>query len=1085
MKKITISTTIYNCKVILSIILILSLTGVHCQTPPTITAANITTTQSNNPAKNGDLITTTWNSTADGNVFSGASATFNGSSDYIIAFPTSEFSGANSVTFKATIKITSLPSSDRRDLFSGYDGVSDNRWSIGINPTGTIIFYNAKGSFTTSTTVLTAGTHELEFLADFANNIVNFKVNGVDETFTGWTATGLDTSASLYIGKFGVATSKFFEGEMWDVSVLVNGTTHARYPLSEGGGLVAHDVSGNSKHATIIGALPGFWANNQTNFTWNTTNGYSSYNNQLKYSEDFTNSSWINPTGANVTQNADGVAEEVSDATSNVARLEQIISSFDDVANKEFMFKLKVKAQNANDVIGIGIYKDNTDFDSATAMPGGTLFQTVSTNVNGVHYTLPDNTNYHDVWVRVKYGPTSSSVSLYFIVYINGFQLGINSGSLYIKEAQVFEWKGVDHTYAKTTGQTLNLETTIPGLENLGTVDAQGNNLTVSPTITDYSNVGGGNVIMTNNGSGVFSSSYTIQPGNPVGTKNISVSSSNGYGTTTTIDDDDIILTNSPFTAQGTDWDTPSHWNTNSVPLNSDDVIIPNGVSMTISSGSKEITDLSIETGATLSIASGTSIKTTGDIVVNNSGELIVNSDATKSGSLLVTGTVTGNITYNRHIDDTDWHLVAAPVTTQNIPTFVGNTNNAIATSGNKFAVSYYKNSNTAGSRWTYHSSSPSGENEEALTNFTSGLGYATNRTSAGDFSFIGQMATSDVILTLNTASGTHYWHSVGNPYPAFLPGNNNADATNVLGQNITALDPSFAALYIWNGSAYDPINHDSAALRLAPGQAFMVKAKDNSEPFTFSKASQFHYDAANTFYKGSNANRPQVDIELTSGNLNSKTRIKFASFATLGLDVGYDAGTYQDATPTFSIDTHLVDNSQGIDFTLQYLPDSDYESFRIPLSIRAQANQSIIFSANISNLPDGMDAYLEDTHKNTIHKINGTNHTLNLTTKSEGTGRFYVRFSPKTLSTEDLDPTGTSVAIFKTSKENLRIIGLQGQGKTNMDLYDVLGRKIITTSFEAKNMNDVSLPATLNSGIYIVKITTKEQSVSKKLIIQ
>ena len=496
-----------------------------------------------------------------------------------------------------------------------------------------------------------------------------------------------------------------------------------------------------------------------------------------------------------------------------------------------------------------------------------------------------------------------------------------------------------------------------------------------------------------------------------------------------------------------------------------------------------EFEQLAINSSNSVIVESGTALYVNNNITVIGSGELIVNSDATKSGSLLVTGTVTGNITYNRHIDDTDWHLVAAPVTTQNIPTFVGNTNNAIATSGNKFAVSYYKNSNTAGSRWTYHSSSPSGENEEALTNFTSGLGYATNRTSAGDFSFIGQMATSDVILTLNTASGTHYWHSVGNPYPAFLPGNNNADATNVLGQNITALDPSFAALYIWNGSAYDPINHDSAALRLAPGQAFMVKAKDNSEPFTFSKASQFHYDAANTFYKGSNANRPQVDIELTSGNLNSKTRIKFASFATLGLDVGYDAGTYQDATPTFSIDTHLVDNSQGIDFTLQYLPDSDYESFRIPLSIRAQANQSIIFSANISNLPDGMDAYLEDTHKNTIHKINGTNHTLNLTTKSEGVGRFYVRLSPKTLSLEDLSLS--DVTIYNTTKENLRITGLQGQGNADIQIFDITGRKLLNTKFQSKNINDITLPENIKSGIYIVKISTNDKTVTKKLILK
>jgi hypothetical protein len=301
--------------------------------------------------------------------------------------------------------------------------------------------------------------------------------------------------------------------------------------------------------------------------------------------------------------------------------------------------------------------------------------------------------------------------------------------------------------------------------------------------------------------------------------------------------------------------------------------------------------------------------------------------------------------------------------------------------------VSYYKNTNAAGNRWTYQNTSPSAENQETLTSFTAGHGYSMKKTTAGDYTFTGAMASADVSVTIPTTAttGSHLWSAIGNPFPSFLPLN---DVANILADNVAKLDPSFAFLYFWNGTSkeYDPIGLGDAALQLAPGQAFMVRAKSTSEAFVFSKASQNHNSGAATFYKSSTAT-PTISVRFTNGALNKVTNLEFLDSATTGLDVGYDAGAYQDGTPSFSINTHLVSDSQGIDFTRQSLPTSSLDNeVSIPLSINVGIDEQVTFSAATNNLPDEVSVYLEDTFNNTFTNLTEAPLELKTTSALSGT---------------------------------------------------------------------------------------------------
>jgi len=464
-----------------------------------------------------------------------------------------------------------------------------------------------------------------------------------------------------------------------------------------------------------------------------------------------------------------------------------------------------------------------------------------------------------------------------------------------------------------------------------------------------------------------------------------------------------------------------------------------------------------------------------GDLSVNSNESLILESDASQSSSLIVTGTTTGNIRYKRNVNDTNWHLIASPVTTQNINNFVSDLINRINKNGDKYAIAYYDNTKAVGSRWVYYTES----DVVAAGDFSSGKGYTINRTIAGDFIFDGEMNNADLNVPLTTTSN-HFWYCIGNPYPSFLPANNGANSSsNLLTVNASALDPSFQALYFWNGSSYEAINHANDGIQIHPGQAFMIKAKSNNEVFAFLKNLQNDGTGAATFFR--NEVKPSIKIKLSKGSSTASTELKYISIATAGLDPGYDAGTFEEIASNFSINTHLVANNEGVNFTKQCLPNTNLEETVVPLSVKVTAGSEIIFSAEATNLPENINVYLEDRLTNTFEKINENDYNITLDTNINGIGRFYLHTKSSVLTIND-----TSLAnfnIYKTNNNTIRILGL-GDKNMTFAMYSVLGKQILKTTLKEQKVNEISLPDNIKTGLYLIELVNSEKRVTKKIMI-
>jgi hypothetical protein len=427
--------------------------------------------------------------------------------------------------------------------------------------------------------------------------------------------------------------------------------------------------------------------------------------------------------------------------------------------------------------------------------------------------------------------------------------------------------------------------------------------------------------------------------------------------------------------------------------------------------------------------------------------------------SIISTGTITGPISYTRSIPTDKWYLISSPVVGQDKDAFVSASN--LDTNGTNVGFADYDNSKGS---WSYYQSTDSGTGDFGL-----GEGHAVKLNTAGDVVFTGTFNDADASIAL---SSTTEYNLIGNPYLASV------SVGELLGQaNIGDL-LSELTVYVWNQAlgTYD-LKNIGADLEIAPGQAFFVSAKTAGN-FGITESMQSH--SSDTFQK--TTNRPEVALTLSNGAVSRTASVFYIDGATTGFDNGYDSSIFGGLANDFSIFTHIVANGSGRNLGTQSLPDNNFENMIIPVGVIADSGSALEFSARLENLPEGIKVFLEDKEENTFTRLDALNASHKITTTSilNGVGRFYLHTAKSVLSIADA--TLDNVSVF-TVHNSLRIVGLQ-QGKASIKLFNILGKLILNTAFEANGMKNISLPR-LAKGIYIVQLETAEGTLNKKIILE
>ena len=567
--------------------------------------------------------------------------------------------------------------------------------------------------------------------------------------------------------------------------------------------------------------------------------------------------------------------------------------------------------------------------------------------------------------------------------------------------------------------------------------------------------------------------------------------------------EDDPNTANDPDTSD--DINEKSNWLRNVLPSTTSNIWIPNTKTLLLTDD-QVFNSVNTKSGANLTIQKDASLTTTNDF--NNQGAVTLNSDSNEFASIIVGGTATGDIKYNRFTHrvaswNWGWDLAGSPVLGLDLNDFYNtNTNDGtggpLDTQGDIIALGTYNNEWDSWSLYTTSTIVNAGD-------FITGKGYQIAASIAGGntmgqtIAYTGQIATQTQTTPIINNNGTNVvgkrWNLVANPFPSYIKANIHADPiNNFIKVNENILDSNYGAVYgkrsdgtpgyiIYN-NARGSIG-PATPLLIAPGQGFLVAAASaDVAQLQFTPAMRT-VDGGDDFISGAPVlNNYLLNLKLFHGNSEeAETIFYFQQGLSDGLDPGYDAGSPNQAMP---LSTRLTENDQGINFSINAMSIETAYNQSIPLVINQQEGQPFRISISENTIPEDVNVYLEDTQNGTLTSLKDQDFELIAQSDLSDDGRFYIRFTTQSLAINDvLSPS--SLTIFKLNTD--AFVTIQGltpeMGKTTATLYNMLGMKVRSKTLNNTAATQQISTQGLASGVYIIKLKAGEQGVSKKVIIQ
>lgn len=499
--------------------------------------------------------------------------------------------------------------------------------------------------------------------------------------------------------------------------------------------------------------------------------------------------------------------------------------------------------------------------------------------------------------------------------------------------------------------------------------------------------------------------------------------------------------------ASSTAWNLASNWAGLAVPTSTTDVIIPDVANDPL------ISDATTANCRNLTIT----------------GSLTIQSSASGTGSLIVSGTSTGNVTCESYMTSGTWHMVSSPVS-ELASAFLSapaNTNIATKDVTSRGMKNYIESTDAWSSLFTDSNPGSMG----------GGTGSALWLSTSGTVSFTGALQTGNTDIAITRTPSTGYgWNLVGNPYTSAIAINNAAQATNnFINLNSGAMADSYIAIYYWNGSGYTtvPLN-GGEAFYAQVGQGFFVKSKSGGGTISFTATTQTHQTGA--AFKSAVIPLPEIKLVATLDNLSSNTIIRFDEDMKYGLDPGSDAGMMKSG---FDLYTKLVEDN-GVDFGVQCLPLATSNEMIIPIGLESSAQGLVSFSAQISNLPSEYLTTLEDRETGIFTPLEKSGrYTAQVAAKSKITGRFFLHtYSNSTTGITGL-PEGWNIY---TSNGQICISGSVTDHAT-ASLYDLMGREIGTYKLQKGSLNYIPC-SNFRNGIYLLNIKQAGKSFTRKIAV-
>ena len=157
-----------------------------------------------------------------------------------------------------------------------------------------------------------------------------------------------------------------------------------------------------------------------------------------------------------------------------------------------------------------------------------------------------------------------------------------------------------------------------------------------------------------------------------------------------------------------------------------------------------------------------------------------------------------------------------------------------------------------------------------------------------------------------------------------------------------------------------------------------------------------------------------------------------------------------------------------------------------IPLVINRESADGFRISIHTNGIYEGTNIYLEDNQQGTMTLLNEQDFELIPEINLSEVGRFYLHLTQTTFSIEDEILTNHLNGYKLDANNFITVEGLAYlSNQTNLRLYNILGEELLSISL-ANNTNTQTISTQeLTTGIYIIKLKSGNNVITKKLIIK
>lgn len=456
------------------------------------------------------------------------------------------------------------------------------------------------------------------------------------------------------------------------------------------------------------------------------------------------------------------------------------------------------------------------------------------------------------------------------------------------------------------------------------------------------------------------------------------------------------------------------------------------------------------------------------DLEVLSTGVLTLESNSLSTGSLIVNGTSTGDVTVQRYLAlslwatwDDGWHFISSPVAAQAIdPQFTSGTYDLYCWWELTNEWVNYKNTTTAPTWSTANVLSNSLSNP--TTNFVVGKGYLYSYYTSATKEFSGALNTSDISITgLDVTDGgtNRSWHLLGNPYSCGLTWDTEWTTTTIGG-----------TIQIWSesGQSYSALTADATGT-IPATNGFMIQATADASAVTIPASKRVH---GGTFYKAS----PEFPIvKVKANNIDypsyQESQLLFIPESTTGYESAYDCDYLPGYAPQF------YSEIDGMPMAVNAMPDVN-ETTSIPFTFIK--NEGTNFSIELFESENMMlDVWLLD--KKLAKHFNLTkNHIYFFTAfDNDDPNRFEIHFSPVGI---DEDIVDTDIVQVWTSDKKININNPKMK-EGEIKVYNMLGERIKQTKLMMQNRQHLNLHT--SPGYYIINITGNDFIINKKVFMK